>query len=210
MFYISSRGHSATTWVAKQLSKHNKVVCWHGTRSIPPTDLGINDISPKDFVEGLKILEKQKDEKIYGAVHGFHGVEIKNAIEKEGGKFAGIFRDPISKISSFYYAYLWPRLSNGIFPENYEGPTEKLFKKNFNDNIMTNEFETLKQTSSKKRNLFEKIFSLIDIKIKNYKKSINNKKKWSPKKLENIIISADNSKLLSELFFIFFGIMLVF
>ena len=44
MFYISSRGHSATGWLAKQISKHNKVVCWHGTRSIPPSDPGINDL----------------------------------------------------------------------------------------------------------------------------------------------------------------------
>ena len=58
--FILSRGHSATTWVSKQISKHNKVVCWHGTRSIPPAVVGINDISPEDFVKGLKILEKQK------------------------------------------------------------------------------------------------------------------------------------------------------
>ena len=56
MFYISSRGHSATSWLANQISKHHKVVCWHGTRSIPPYSLGINDLSPKDFVKGLKIL----------------------------------------------------------------------------------------------------------------------------------------------------------
>ena len=101
MFYISSRGHSATGWLAKQISKHNKVVCWHGTRSIPPSDPGINDLTPNDFVKGLKTLERQRDERIYGAVHGFHGVKIKKEIEKEGGRFAGIFRDPISKISSF-------------------------------------------------------------------------------------------------------------
>ena len=116
MFYISSRGHSATGWLAKQISKHNKVVCWHGTRSIPPSDPGINDLSPKDFVKGLKILERQRDERIYGAVHGFHGVKIKKEIEEEGGKFAGIFRDPVSKISSFFYAYLWSTLSKAIYP----------------------------------------------------------------------------------------------
>ena len=81
MFYISSRGHSATGWLAKQISKHNKVVCWHGTRSIPPSDPGVNDLSPSDFIKGLKILEDQRDERIYGAVHGFHGVSIKNEIE---------------------------------------------------------------------------------------------------------------------------------
>lgn len=201
MFYISSRGHSATTWIAKQISKHNKVVCWHGTRSIPPAVVGINDISPNDFVKGLKILEKQKDERIYGAVHGFHGVKIKNEIEKEGGKFAGIFRDPVSKISSFFYAYLWTRLSKGSLPENYIGPTDKLFNKNL-DNNMIEEFEILKKILKKKnQNIFQTIFSFVNMKIKTNKKNLYDGKDLNPKKLENIILSQDNSKVLSELFF---------
>ncbi len=201
MFYISSRGHSATGWLAKQISKHNKVVCWHGTRSIPPTDPGINDLSPKDFVKGLKILERQRDERIYGAVHGFHGVKIKKEIEEEGGKFAGIFRDPVSKISSFFYAYLWSTLSKGNLPEDYVGPTEKLFSKNLEDS-MIQEFETLKKTHNKKnQNIIKTVFNLINIKIKRNKKNLYNIKNLNFKKIENVILSQDNSKILSELFF---------
>ena len=34
VFYISSRGHSATLWLAKTLMSRGGVVCFHGTRSI--------------------------------------------------------------------------------------------------------------------------------------------------------------------------------
>ena len=36
MFYISSQGHSASAWLSKSLCVHPKIVCWHGSRSIPP------------------------------------------------------------------------------------------------------------------------------------------------------------------------------
>jgi len=201
MFYISSRGHSASGWLAKQISKHPKVVCWHGTRSIPPAGPGINDLSPKDFVKGLKILEKQRDERIYGAVHGFHGATIKNEIEKEGGKFAGIFRDPVSKISSFFYAYLWSRLSQGVLPEDYKGPTKELFNKTSNEKMME-QFEILKKKlKGKNRNIFNLISCFVKVNIKNKKKNKISNKKIDAKELEDIILSKDNSKILTDLFF---------
>ena len=201
MFYISSRGHSGTVWLAKQISKHPKVVCWHGTRSIPPAAPGINDLSPKDFVKGLKILEKQKDERIYGAVHGFHGTTIKSEIEKEGGKFAGIFRDPVSKISSFFYAYLWSRLSQGVLPEDYKGPTKELFNKTPNDK-MIEQFEILKKKlKGKNRNIFNLIPYFAKVYIKNKKKNKISNKKIDAKELEAVILSKDNSKILTDLFF---------
>ncbi len=200
MFYISSRGHSATSWLANQISKHHKVVCWHGTRSIPPYSLGINDLSPKDFVKGLKILEQQSDKRIYGAVHGFHGILIKDEIEKEGGRFAGIFRDPIPKISSFFHAYLWTRLSNGVLPEDYKGPTGELFKRISNEKIIKNFEKLIKKTKSKK-NIIDKISNYI--KYKNQKRETKRslKKKSKPKDLEKNILLKDNSKILCELFF---------
>ena len=58
MFYISSQGHSGTGWLAKSLNKHPEVVCWHGTRSIPPYDAGdigpdgmpVKILSPNEFI----------------------------------------------------------------------------------------------------------------------------------------------------------------
>lgn len=200
MFYISSRGHSATSWLANQISKHQKVVCWHGTRSIPPNSLGINDLSPKNFVKGLNTLEQQSDKRIYGAVHGFHGISIKNEIEEEGGKFAGIFRDPVSKISSFFHAYLWSRLSNGILPEDYKGPTEELYKKISNEKIVQR-FELLKIKTQKKKNIIDKISDYLKYKNQQIKHYKSLKQKIKPKVSEKMIISQDNSKILSELFF---------
>lgn len=200
MFYISSRGHSATSWLANQISKHRRVVCWHGTRSIPPHSLGINDLSPKNFVKGLNILEQQSDKRIYGAVHGFHGIVIKHEIEKKGGKFAGIYRDPISKISSFFHAYLWSRLSYGILPGDYKGPTEELYKKIMNEKISEN-FEVFKKKIQREKNIIDKMLSYIKYKTQQLKKNKLSKKKIKPKESEKIILSQDNSETLSELFF---------
>ena len=65
MFYISSQGHSATGWLAKGLSMHPDIVCWHGTRGIPPYDSGLKDIAIKDFVEGLVHVKSVVLEKKY-------------------------------------------------------------------------------------------------------------------------------------------------
>jgi hypothetical protein len=103
IFYISSIGGSATGWLSKTLGIHSKISSWHGTRSIPPKDSGINDISPEDFAEGLKTcVESSQGSKIYGAVHGFYGVTAKVPIESRGGKFSYIIRNPITRISSLF------------------------------------------------------------------------------------------------------------
>lgn len=149
MFYVSSRGHSATGWLSHQLSQHKKVIFWHGTRSIPPSDPGINDLSPKEFTDGLLICEKQRDQRIYGAIHGFHGTQIKADIENNGGRFAGLFRDPISKISSFFHAYLWSRVSGGLLSEDFEGPTKQLLEKLSTEKVME-VFENKKKNKKKK------------------------------------------------------------
>lgn len=200
MFYISSRGHSATSWLANQISKHDRVVCWHGTRSIPPYSLGTNELTPKKFVKGLNILEQQSDKRIYGAAHGFHGISIKNEIEKEGGKFVGIFRDPVSKISSFFHAYLWSRLSYGILPTDHKGPTNELYEKILDEKIIE-KFEFLKKQNHEKKNLIYKIKDYITYRNQKIKKNKFLKKKIKPKEFEKIILSEDNSKIISELFF---------
>ena len=102
MFYISSRGHSATSWLANQISKHDRVVCWHGTRSIPPYSLGTNELTPKKFVKGLNILEQQSDKRIYGAAHGFHGISINGFVclsnkNERVGSENGIFSNFIDR-----------------------------------------------------------------------------------------------------------------
>ena len=102
-FYISSRGHSATAWLATMLSKHPEVVCFHGTRSIPPYDSGtVPDMSPEQFVEALDMCAMNSKGKVFGAVHGFYGAMCKEAVEQKGGRFAAIIRHPVKRIHSCF------------------------------------------------------------------------------------------------------------
>ena len=117
MFYISSQGHSASAWLSKSLCVHPKIVCWHGSRSIPPyhsnNDLYKN-LLKEEFVSGLEACEKGTfGNKIFGAIHGYHGIYLKNEIEKKGGGFFAIFRHPYAKINSIFSAYFPNQLTNG-------------------------------------------------------------------------------------------------
>ena len=77
---------------------------------------------------------------------------------------------------------MWSRLSKGNLPEDYVGPTEKLFHKNL-DNNMIQEFEILKKTLNKKnQNILTTIFNFINIKITTNKKNLYNGKNFNPKK----------------------------
>ncbi len=106
-FYISSRGHSATAWVSAMFSSHPDIVCFHGTRSVPPYGSGTgHDMDPESFVQALEVCAGSSHGKLFGAVHGFYGVACKEAIEKRGGRFAAIIRHPIKRIHScFLFSY---------------------------------------------------------------------------------------------------------
>lgn len=102
-FYISSRGHSATAWLTTMLSRHPEIVCFHGTRSIPPYDSGtVPDMTPEQFVDALITCAGSSHGKIFGAVHGFYGVACKEAVEGRGGRFAAIIRNPVKRIHSCF------------------------------------------------------------------------------------------------------------
>ena len=98
MFYISSRGSSANTWLARVLSRHPKIVCFRSSRSFPPVAPGdkilgsifpVNEVSPEFFIQGLLECERaSENEKIFGSVHGYHGTIAKKACEDEGGYFS--------------------------------------------------------------------------------------------------------------------------
>ena len=76
MFYISSQGHSASGWLSRALNVHQKIVCWHGSRSLPPYKASneyYRNFSPKEFVNGLEACEKNTyGEKIFIRVAVFH------------------------------------------------------------------------------------------------------------------------------------------
>ncbi|SDT85497.1 hypothetical protein [Desulfobacula phenolica] len=116
-FYISSRGHSATTWLTTSLSKHPEIVCFHGTRSIPPKSSGtVPDMSPEQFIDGLITCSESSHGKVFGAAHGFYGISCKKAVEERGGKFTAIIRQPIKRIHScFIHAH-----KKEIIPKDHE------------------------------------------------------------------------------------------
>ena len=116
MFYISCRGSAATHWIAKQLSKHKKIVCFHSSRSFPPMTPGdaINsdnswvreELPVNQYMESLELCSKATHgEKIFGSIHGYHGVTAKVECERRNGVFRYVIRNPLEQIHSAFIAY---------------------------------------------------------------------------------------------------------
>ena len=112
MFYISSIGSSATNWLSKSLSKHKDIVCFWPSRSFPPIwpghtfpnkDTWVKDITAEKYIESLVLCEKAvHGEKIFGSVHGFHGIKAKKACEDFNGNFLYIIRNPLERVHSCF------------------------------------------------------------------------------------------------------------
>ena len=116
VFYISCRGSGATHWLTKSLSKHSKIVCFHSSRSFPPmepgkthltTDSWLKDEMDVDkYIESLELCEKAThNEKVFGSIHGYHGIIAKDSCLKRNGVFRYIIRDPLEQIHSAFIAY---------------------------------------------------------------------------------------------------------
>tara|TARA_B100000315_G_C14538479_1_gene569637 strand:+ start:318 stop:1364 length:1047 start_codon:yes stop_codon:yes gene_type:complete len=121
MYYISTRGSSASEWLAKTLSMHPQIVCFRATRRFPPyghgkdkygkSNIDLNGRPPmfsaEAFMEGLlECTRATHGEKIFGSIHGYHGLRAKDPCEKRGGIFSYIIRHPVSRIDSVNIAYL--------------------------------------------------------------------------------------------------------
>lgn len=74
------------------------------------------------FILSLLECEKASEgQKIFGSIHGFHGISAKKACESYGGKFSYITRHPMDRIHSAFIYYAYPLLSaSGIDLENRE------------------------------------------------------------------------------------------
>ena len=144
MFYISSIGHSATGWLSSILSEHPDLICFHGTRSIPPYDSGVFDMTPSKFADGLIQLEMNcRKKKQFGACHGFYGNILKKDIESRGGKYMAIVRNPVKRIQSIFEAKLLTRLTQ----KKYIGGLTRINLDFYNKLI---DYETLKYAESSK------------------------------------------------------------
>ena len=110
MFYIASRGSTANHWLAKVLSKHPRIVCFRSTRAFPPFEPGSEsslEMSVELFMDGLLECSRATfNEKIFGSIHGYHGVTAKQACENRGGIFSYLIRHPVSRVHSAYVYHL--------------------------------------------------------------------------------------------------------
>ena len=111
MFYVSSRGSAASEWLAKMLSRHPQIVCFRSTRRIPPFTHGSKEspqLSAEAFIEGLLECERATyGEKVFGSLHGYHGLSAKESCERNRGIFSYIIRHPVSRIHSAFIYYLF-------------------------------------------------------------------------------------------------------
>ena len=156
MFYISSTGHSASGWVSNALSCHEKIVCFHGTRSIPPVASGYIEMKTKEFVSSLEECEKNcNNEKIFGACHGFHGANIYKDLNDKNGIFFALVRNPLRRVHSNLCTQLANTITNGKISGNYKFNIES-FLKDYSDNINSNfdlVIKKLEKQKLKRKNL---------------------------------------------------------
>ena len=198
MFYISSQGHSASTWLSRALNVHQKVVCWHGSRSLPPYKASneyYRNFSPKEFVNGLEACEKNTyGEKIFGAIHGFYGIAMKQEIEKKGGNFFAIFRHPYAKINSIFSAMYPTMLTSGaVEADKIKIDSSHLLKELSEEiNNKYEEYKKYKNRKTKTKKFLEKFKLLNQVKsARNFYYNVKKKVKKNKKK----DFSYDNSSI---------------
>ena len=117
MFYIVSRGSTATHWLAKNLSKHKDLVCFYSSRSFPPVTPGEgyptnrktwvkDNLEASKYLDSLLMCEKAThNSKLFGSIHGYHTLEIKDLVEKRGGVFKYMVRNPLELVHSAFIIY---------------------------------------------------------------------------------------------------------
>lgn len=97
IFYISSHGSSATTWLAKVLSQHPLIDCAHAPNW---------NVKTTDELVLFLINKAQRSAGVSGAIHMSrgHGALLRRYLIDAGGIFVGLLRDPILRISSQFTA----------------------------------------------------------------------------------------------------------
>ena len=124
MFYIVSRGSTATHWLAKNLSKHKDLVCFYSSRSFPPVEPGKgypgnrdtwikDDLEASKFIESLKRCEEAThNSKIFGSIHGYHTLDMKKIVEEKNGTFKYMVRSPLEMVHSAFIIYCYRYLNS--------------------------------------------------------------------------------------------------
>ena len=97
-FNISTRGGSATWWIATILRQHPDIVCLHGREG--PFAKG--EPEPAAVLQVLEAERTRTGGKTVGAVHLFYGTEPCKAFVAAGGTFTCVLRNPLTRIHSLF------------------------------------------------------------------------------------------------------------
>ncbi len=190
MFYISSTGHQGTAFLAKTLSSHQNIVCWHGSKTVPPSRFSEHEMDPEEYVKSLSFCELGCfNKKIFGGIHGYHGTRLLNILNKYNGKFFACLRDPVKKTNSMFESYLTNYLSLGnisTFNLNIYPFIEE------NKKIINSEFEKELKSINFKKGIIKKFERYITHKI-DKKKQIQ-LKKILQNKFELINVKTNNNQ----------------
>jgi hypothetical protein len=116
-FNISSRGGSATMWLAKILNSHPLCFCIHGVE--PECNPYAHPLSPELEIQKLAALREQDTSKsgprTFGIIHRFYNTAPKTDFLKAGGSFSAILRHPFKRINSlFTYDLNKSKMENAI------------------------------------------------------------------------------------------------
>ena len=105
MFYILTCGSTGSVWVARALSRHPDIVCFHGIKTLPHTPGNDPSTSQaRQFVGELAHLYRMcHGDKVFGSIHGFAVNEILPEIAGAEGAFAAMIRHPITRLDSLFH-----------------------------------------------------------------------------------------------------------
>jgi hypothetical protein len=132
MFYILTCGSTASVWVARALSRHPDIVCFHGIKTLPHAPGNDPSTSQaRQFVGELAHLYKMcHGDKVFGSIHGFAVNEILPEIAEVEGAFAAMIRHPVTRLDSLFHReahYMGPLRPDDIYRsigENQECPED--------------------------------------------------------------------------------------
>jgi hypothetical protein len=120
MFYILTCGSTGSVWVARALSRHPDIVCFHGIKTLP--HVPGNDPSTsqaRQFVGELAHLYRMcHGDKVFGSIHGFAVNEILPEIARVEGAFTAMIRHPITRLDSLFHReaqYMGPLRPDDIY-----------------------------------------------------------------------------------------------
>jgi hypothetical protein len=105
MFYILTCGSTASVWLARALSRHPEIVCFHGVKTIAANPR-IDPAEPlaRQFVRELvHLYQCSEGECVFGGIHGFGAAEIAPEIAAIDGAFAAMIRHPIARLNSLFH-----------------------------------------------------------------------------------------------------------